>query len=73
MVDALENGDAFIPYKINGAVCKIHPGTFSLLSVIKDELAHVIFEARQHRIQVSIHLIHQEACCLLPNFRSKSL
>ena len=72
-VDALENGDAFIPHNINSTARKIHSGAPSLLSVIKDDLARFIFEARQRGIQVSIHLIRQEACCLLPNFRSKSL
>ena len=70
-VDTLEKSDAYIPYKTNGTACKFHPP--SLLSTIKDDLACFIMHARHSGIQVSIHMILQEACRLLLNFRSKSI
>ena len=72
-VDALKNGTTFVPYKTNGNACKIYPGPPSLLSVIKQDLSRFAFEMRQRGIQVSTHMICQEACRLLPNFRGKSI
>jgi hypothetical protein len=72
-VYALENGDVFIPCKIAGIACKIHSCPPRLLSLIKDDLDCFVFKVRQQGIQVSIHMICQEACHLLPNFRSKSI
>ena len=72
-VDALKNGATFVPYKTNGNVRKIHPGTSSLLTVIKQDLSCYVFETRQHGIQLNTRMIRQEACCLLPNFRGKSI
>jgi hypothetical protein len=45
----------------------------SLLFVIKDDLSYFVFEMRQCRIQVSMHMVCQEACRLLMSFRSKSI
>jgi hypothetical protein len=67
-VETLEIGDAFIPYILNGTARKIHDGPPSLLSVIIDDLSCIVFETRQCGIQLSTHIIHQEACYLLSNF-----
>jgi len=72
-VDALKNGAMFVPYKTNGNTHKIHPSPPSVLSAIKQDLSRFVFEMRQHRIQVSTRMIHQEACHLLPNFRGMSI
>jgi len=71
--NALENGATFVPYKTNGNAQKIHPGPPSLLSAIKEDLSHYVFETRQCGIQLNTHMIRQEACHLLPNFRGKSI
>ena len=72
-VCALENGATSFPYKTNGNAQKIRPSPPSLLSVIKEDLSCYVFETRQCDIQLSMLMIHQEACCLLPNFRGKSI
>ena len=72
-VEDLEKSAVYIPYKTNNSACKIHPGPPSLLSAIQDDLVHFVKHARHSGIQVSTHMIHQEACRLLPIFRDKSL
>jgi len=72
-VDALENSAGFAPHNTNGTARRVHPGRTSLLSVIKDDLSHFIFEKRQRGIQVSTRMVRQEACRLLPPFRNKSM
>jgi hypothetical protein len=72
-VDALENGATFVQYKTNGNAHKNNPSPSSLLSLIKQDLSHFIFKMRQCGIQVSTHMIRQEACLFLPNFRGKSI
>jgi hypothetical protein len=72
-VEALENSDVYVPFKTNGTACKIHAGQPSLLCAIKDDLACFVLHARHSGIQVSTHIIHQEACRLLLLFKDKSL
>ena len=73
MVDALEKSDVHIPYKMNSLSYKIHPGPTSLFTAIQEDLVHFVKQSRHSRIQVSTHMIREEASCLLPTFRDKSL
>lgn len=52
---------------------KIHPRRLSFLDNIKGELCTFVLITRQKGIQVSTHMVHQEASCLLPAFRVKPL
>jgi hypothetical protein len=72
-LDDLEQDAGSGPFKMNGTARKIHPGRPSLLQAIQEDLSHFIFEIRQRGIQVSTRMIRQEACRLLPAFRSKSM
>jgi hypothetical protein len=70
-IDNFEQDTGFVSFKTNGTVLKISPGCPSLLQAIQEDLSHFNFEIRQRRIQVSTSMIWQEACHLLPSFRSK--
>jgi hypothetical protein len=71
-IDALGQGEAYV-FKTNEAVQKIHLSHQSLPTLIWDGLSHFMFEMRQHtiQIQVSIQMMRQEVCCLLPSFGNK--
>jgi hypothetical protein len=71
-IDDLDNA-GFVPFKTNGTARKIHPGRPSLLQEIREDLSRFVFEIRQRGLQVSTRMIRQEACRLLPSFRSKSM
>jgi hypothetical protein len=73
MVDNLKNGNKFIPYKINGSAQKIHPWCPRFLDNVKGELCTSVSIARKKGIQVSTHMVCQEAFCLLPAIRDKPL
>ena len=72
-VNTLKNGAMFVPYKTSGNARKIHSGPPRVLSAIKEDLSRYVFETKQGRIQLKTCKIRQEACCLLPNFRGKSI
>ena len=69
-VDALQICNLLVPYTFNHTAHKILPVPQSALYVIWDDLSCFIYETRQHRIHMIPLMIHQEACCLLPEFRS---
>ena len=71
-LDDLEQDASFVLFKTNGTASKIHLGHPNLLQAIQENLSCFVYKIRQCRIQVSSHMIWQEACCLLPAFRSKS-
>jgi hypothetical protein len=65
-VDAIDQGEAIVAHKINGAARKIHPGRENVLSAVHDDLSRFVFETRQRGIQLSTRMLRQEACRVLP-------
>ena len=66
-MDAIEQGEAIVTHKINGAAQKIHPGCASVLSAVQDDLSRFVFETHQRGIQLSTRMLRQEASRVLPS------
>jgi hypothetical protein len=70
---ALEECGTVVAHKTNGSTRKIHPGCKSVQNVIQEDLTCFVSDTHHLVIQVSMQMVRQEACQLLPLFRNKSI